>query len=254
MLLTVFFIPLLDLFCSSSDCSLPIVLFNAIILVHISLNRCNYFQQCRHTSKSIPKVNQIAEQLRLLPINHKKISCASKRLPLSSRQSHPLFLTLAITMKTTKVWSIVRSIWNCMPATSTRPCRTISIDSMLLSRVRSKWEDSNESNACLFRTPKILQKNGRRRKWTCQQVHGIPKQTWWYHRPLGHQGLFICLTFDLDNHYLSILETTTTKLELTTRSSWNSFTTRKGCLSSSAWIARIRLQIQVCHSIFLYFC
>ena len=102
-----------------------------------------------------------------------------------------------------------------------------------------------------FRTQQIFQENGRRRKWTRQQIHGISKQTWWYHHPSGHQSLFICLGSNFNVYYLCILETTTTKLELTTRSSWNSFTTRKRCLSSTAGIACICFQIQVRHSPFL---
>ena len=118
-------------------------------------------------------VNQIAKQLRLLPTNHKKILCDSKRL-LSSFvfKIHSLFLTLAITTKIMKVQSIVRSIWNCTLATSTRPCRTISIDSMLLSKVRSTGENSNETNTCFFQDTKNTS-----RKWPKKKMN-TPTNSW----------------------------------------------------------------------------
>ena len=96
-------------------------------------------------------------------------------------------------MKTTKVWSIVRSIWNYMPATRIRLCRITSIVGMWLWKVRWRRPELLHSSCSfdLFRTPWILQENGRRRKWTCQQVHEISKQTWWNDRPLGRQGELI---------------------------------------------------------------
>jgi hypothetical protein len=119
------------------------VLFNSSlsskVLVLISFNNWNYLQKCRMEKQLIRKLNRIVNHHRLHRINHAIISFDCTKF-LSQYSLFNLFLLLAIIMKIMKVWSIVRSIWNCMQVMSIRLCRIITIDMMLLWKVRRcRW-------------------------------------------------------------------------------------------------------------------
>ena len=102
----------------------------------------------------------------------------------------------------------------------------------------------NLHTPCRSRPLQVFQRNGWRRKWTCEQVHEIPKQTRWYHRSDGHQSSFLSILHW--NLALSRrIETCPTKLELAPRSTPDRIAIGEGCVSSTVGIACLGYATQV---------